>query len=104
MARQHMRALLVPQGELPGELRILINARIYLLGAVDQPRLREIVREQTSVRFAVAPPGDAANHVVAVRRRERKYLSKFEPLLFARQLHQHKVWIDRLLRLLLFVL
>src|SRR5437016_8798465 len=56
------------------------------------------------VSVAVTAPGNPSNHIVAVRRCERKNLDELDAFLFAGQLHQDEVGFDRLLRRgLLFV-
>ena len=75
-AAAHVRALLVPQRQLTRQLRVLIDARLDLQRTVDQPRLREVVDDRRAVVRAVAAPGDPADQVVAVRRRERQDLDE----------------------------
>ena len=51
-------SLLIPQRQLRGELRMLIDARLDLQRAVDELRLREIEHGGRSVVLAVAAPGE----------------------------------------------
>ena len=41
-AADHVRALLIPERELAGELRVLVDARFDLLRAVDEARLGKV--------------------------------------------------------------
>ena len=64
----HVRALLVPQRQLAGELRVLVDARLDLQRAVDQPGLGEVVDNGRAVVRAVAAARDPADEVVAIGR------------------------------------
>ena len=85
-----MRALLIPQTQLPGKLRILIDARFDLQRPVHQPGLGKVVHHRRAIVLAVAAAGDPADQVVPVGRGEGQNLDKLRARL-ARQLHQHKV-------------
>src|SRR3954451_8788247 len=76
VAATHARALLIPERELTGQLRVLIYARFDLQRAVNQSRSREIIDEKMAVSVAVAAASDPANHVVLVGGRKRHYLDK----------------------------
>ncbi len=65
-AAQDVRALLVPEGELAGELGVLVDAGFDLLGAVDEAGLGEVVDDGGAVVGAVAAAGDPADEIVAV--------------------------------------
>ena len=65
-AAQDVRALLVPEGELAGELGVLVDAGFDLLRAVDEAGLGEVVDDGGAVVGAVAAAGDPADEVVAV--------------------------------------
>jgi hypothetical protein len=88
-------ALLVPQGQLTGKLRILIDPRLDLRGPVDQPGLGEVIHQGLAIVFAIASAGDPADQVIAVGRRERQDRDEFRGPL-ARQAHQHEVGIHDL--------
>ena len=49
-----MRALLIPERELSGELRVLVDARLDLLRPVDEARFGEVVDDRGAVMRAVA--------------------------------------------------
>jgi hypothetical protein len=65
-AAAHVRALLVPQRQLSGQLRVLIDARLDLQGPVDQLGLGEVIDQGLAIVFAVASAGDPADQVVAI--------------------------------------
>src|SRR2546423_8173712 len=90
----HARALLVPERELPGELRVLVYARLYLYGAFYKFRFREVVDKKRPVMLAVTAPCEPANHVRAIRRSERQYRNELVGYSLARQLHQHVIRLD----------
>jgi ABC-type nickel/cobalt efflux system permease component RcnA len=77
-AAAHVRALLIPQRQLAGELRVLIDARLDLLRAVDQAGLGEVVDHRCAVVRAVAAAGDPADQVVAVGGSEGQNLDKLQ--------------------------
>src|SRR5262249_25424105 len=77
-AAPHVRSLLVPQRELAGELRVLIDPRLHLERSVDELGLREIEDQRGAVMPTVAASGDPANQVVTVRRRERQDLDELD--------------------------
>ena len=79
-----MRALLVPERELAGELRVLVDARLDLLRAIDEARLGKVEDHSGAVMRAVAARGDPADQVVAVEGREGKNLNKLEAARIAR--------------------
>jgi hypothetical protein len=94
-----MRALLVPQRQLAGELRVLVDARLDLLRPVHQLGLGKVVDHGRAVVRAVAAPGDPSDQVVAVGRREGKNLHELLARL-AGQLHQDEVGLHGLRGLL----
>jgi hypothetical protein len=90
-----VRALLVPEGELAGELGVLVDAGFNLLGAVDQAGFGEVVDDGGAVVVAVAAAGDPADEVVAVGGGEGE---DFDELFagFAGQLHEDEVGLHGL--------
>src|SRR6185503_1263362 len=106
MPTLHLRALAVPKRELRRQLRVLIDTRFDLQGTIDQARLRKSVGEQRAVIVAVATRGHPTDHVVTIVWRERQNRRELDPFIFARQLHQDEIGLDRLVSglLLLFVL
>ena len=61
-----MGALLVPEGELAGELCVLVDAGLDLEGAVDEAGFGEVVDDGGAVVVTVAAAREPADEVVAV--------------------------------------
>src|SRR5438128_2031630 len=101
MPASHVRALLIPKRKLSRKLGVLIYARFDLQWPIDQTRFGEVVNQKRAVSVAVAASRHPADHVVTIRGRERKNLDKLSSGFFVRQLHQHKVRLERLLLLLI---
>jgi hypothetical protein len=62
-----MRALLIPKRQLAGELRILIDAVLDLLPAVNHSRLRKVVDLRCPVVIAIAAARNPPYKIVPVR-------------------------------------
>ena len=90
-----MRTLLIPQTQLAGKLRVLVNARLDLDRPIDQTGLGKIVDNRCAVVLAVAAPGNPPDQVRPVEGREGQNLNVLDAA-FARQLHQYKVRLHRL--------
>ena len=71
-----MRSLLVPQRQLSGELRVLIDSRLNMQRSIDQLRLGKVVDHRRSVVFAVAAAGNPSNEIVTVGRSEGQNLDE----------------------------
>ena len=78
-AAANVRALLIPQRQLPRELRVLIDARFDLLRAVNQPGFGKVVDHRRAVVRAVAAPGNPANQVVTVEGRKGENSTNSRP-------------------------
>ena len=72
-----MRALLIPERKLSGELRVLIDARFDLQRAINQTRLGKVVNQQRPVRLAITTARHPADHVISLCGSKRKDLDKF---------------------------
>ena len=60
-----MRALLIPQRQLSGELSVLINSRLDLQWSIDQLRLGKVVDHRRTVVCAVAAAGNPPNQIIS---------------------------------------
>ena len=61
-----MGSLLIPQRELSGKLRILIDARFHLERTVDEACFWEVVDDGGAIVRAIAAAGDPTDQVVAI--------------------------------------
>src|SRR5665213_4155525 len=90
-----MRSLLVPQSKLTRELRVLVDARLYLLRAIDQSCLREIVDHGISVIRTVTTSRDPANQIIAIGWGEGENFNELF-VCSAGKPHEHEVRLHRL--------
>src|SRR6202011_3642219 len=96
---KYVGTLLIPQRQLSRELRILIDASLYLLRTIDESCLREVVDHRCPILCAVATAGNPPNQIISVCRCEGQDIYK----LFAsasRQFHQNEIRLHHLNRLL----
>ena len=71
-----MRTLLIPQRQLSGKLRILIDSRLDLQWSIDQLCFGKVVDHGRTVLCAVAATGNPANQIIPVSRRKGQNLDE----------------------------
>src|SRR6516165_9370307 len=66
VSSNHGGSLLIPQAELRGQVRVLIDTRLDLQGTVHESRLRKTIGAQGSVLVAITASGQPADQIVPV--------------------------------------
>ena len=66
--------LLIPQRQLSGELRVLIDSRLDLQRSIDEFRFWKVINYRRTVVRAVAAPGNPADQIIPVGRGEGQNL------------------------------